>query len=195
MVVRKTRLASKPIARQNGFFKVGSTKPRIGSKKRLGVGVRHIIVRKPKPKKKQAGGLFWSMKKCDRLFSIQIRARDGRCMHPQGTENCKMLQNSHYIGRANKAVRYDPENCVAICYFHHFKSKDLGFEYQKQTIEKHGFDGQYTLWMKSYLGPERFAALIERSKVDTKQCAALLSFQNNHPLTLTKLLATQTPIE
>ncbi len=131
------------------------------------------------------------LRKADDAFSLQIRTRDGRCMHPRGTDNCKLLQNSHFIGRANKAVRFDPENCDTICWFHHFKSKDLGFEYQKQTIEKHGFDGQYTLWKKQQLGAAKYAALIERSLTSVSLRAALDSFQNNQALTA----ATQTPIE
>ena len=91
--------------------------------------------RKPKVKQKAKSGT-WTLKKADTHFSGEIRARDGKCMHPKGTENCKLLQNSHYIGRAVKSTRYDPDNCVTICWFHHYKSKDLGFEYQKQTIEK-----------------------------------------------------------
>lgn len=128
--------------------------------------------------KKTGGDSIWSMKKADHVFSEEIRARDGKCMHPKGSENCKLLQNSHYIGRAVKSTRYDPDNCVAICWFHHYKSKDLGFEYQKQTIEKHGFDGQYTIFMRNLLGEERFAALIERSKTSIKQRAAISNYQN-----------------
>lgn len=133
---------------------------------------------KPKVKRKAKSGT-WTLKKADTVFSGIIRGRDKKCMHPRGTENCTMLQNSHFIGRATKSTRFDPDNCVTICWFHHYKSKDLGFEYQKQTVEKHGFDGQYTLFMQKHLGPERFAALMERSKVSIKQNAAIKSFQES----------------
>src|SRR3990167_4286722 len=66
----------------------------------------------------------WTMKRADKAFSVEIRNRDKRCMHPQGTEYCKLLQNSHFIGRATKSTRYDPDNCIAICWYHHYKSKD-----------------------------------------------------------------------
>lgn len=137
-------------------------------------GTKRIKRRKAKPKPKTS---TWTLKKADKVFSGEIRVRDGKCMHPQGTPNCKLLQNSHYIGRATKSTRYDPENCITICWFHHYKSKDLGFEYQKQTIEKHGFDGQYTIFMKRHLGEQRFSALIERSKQSVKQSAAIKAFQ------------------
>lgn len=120
---------------------------------------------------------LWSLKKADRLFSEMVRARDGKCLHPRGTANCKLLQNSHYFGRAIKSTRFDPDNCITICWFHHYKSKDLGFEYQKQTKAKHGFDGQYTLFMKTHLGKKRFQALTRRSKLSLKRDEAIRRFQ------------------
>lgn len=137
----------------------------------------------PKRKKRASKGLepkvkVWTLKKADTHFSKQIRARDGKCMHPMGTEDCVMLQNSHYIGRAVKSTRFDPENCVTICWFHHYKSKDLGFEYQKQTIEKHGFDGQYTIFMQKFLGERRFIALMERAKQQVKPKQAIKDYQS-----------------
>ena len=53
----------------------------------------------------------------------------------------------------------------------------LGYEYQKQQKEVHGWDGPYTLYMKKWLGEEKFAALCERARVSVKQRAAILSFQ------------------
>ncbi len=137
----------------------------------FGIKKKNLLKRKPMKVKKS------ELKKADTAFSLFIRSRDGKCLHPRGTEACRLLQASHFIGRANKAVRFDPENVDSICWFHHYKSKDLGFEYQKQTIEKHGFDGQYTLWKKKQLGPERYAALIERSKTTVKLRAALDSLE------------------
>ena len=106
------------------------------------------------------------LKKVDDAYSLKIRARDSHCQFP-GCMATK-TQNSHYIGRANKSTRFDDDNCDALCYFHHFASKDLGFEYQKQTKAKHGFDGQYTKFKRRQLGSERFNALLRRSKIKTK---------------------------
>ena len=101
--------------------------------------------------------------KADAVFSKRILARDKHCQFP----NCKQTKRltcSHYIGRAVKSTRFDEENCIALCLFHHFFSKDLGFEFQKQTKVKHGYDGQYTLFMRSRLGTTRFNALVKRAK-------------------------------
>lgn len=147
---------------------------------------RRKLKTKAKKRKLIAEGKFWNLKKADKEFSLFIRSRDGKCLHPKGHEGCSLLQNSHFIGRANKNVRFDPENCDSICWFHHYKSKDLGFEYQKQTIEKHGFDGQYTLWKKAQLGPEKYSALIERSKGNVKQKHSIINCM--------KLLASQPPV-
>lgn len=55
----------------------------------------------------------------DKLFSDYIRLRDGyRC------QRCKVLYAapttalhcSHFFGRGNKAVRWDPDNACALCY-------------------------------------------------------------------------------
>ena len=103
---------------------------------------------------------IWSTDKADTKFSLFIRQRDQICRF-QGCSvgNVKKLQCSHYIGRAHSATRYDPNNCISLCWRHHFKDKLLGFEYQKQIKEKHGYDGQYTLFMKKLLG-KKFKDLI-----------------------------------
>ncbi len=134
------------------------------------------IKRKPLKVKKS------DLQKADDEFSLIIRARDIHCQHPVGCAATK-TQCSHFIGRATKSTRFDPDNCIALCYFHHFRSKELGLEYQKQTIEKRGFDGWYTRIMKESLGPERYAALIERSKTSVKLRVAIDSFRNNQALT------------
>lgn len=128
--------------------------------------IKSFAAKDKKPKKT-------TLKKADALFSKEIRERDGKCMHPHCICNNKMLQNSHYFGRAIKSTRYDPDNCDTLGWLCHYKNKLIGFEYQKQTIEKHGFDGQYTLWKKHQLRPERFKALCERAKTSIKQQKAI----------------------
>lgn len=109
------------------------------------------------------------LKKVDTAFSIKIRARDKHCLYPN-CQSTKSLQCSHYYGRVIKNTRFDPENCITLCWFHHFKSKDLGFEYQKQRKENkaHGYDGRYTIFMKEWLGPTRFKLLEKRSIISLK---------------------------
>jgi hypothetical protein len=104
-----------------------------------------------------------NLKKADKIFSDKVRIRDGKCLHPKCICHNKRLQCSHFYPRNNFAVRFDPDNCITLGWLCHFKDKLLGFEYQKQRQEKHGYDGQYTLFMKSWLGEERFKALEERS--------------------------------
>lgn len=118
-----------------------------------------------------------AMKKADAQFSLQIRTRDGKCLFPGcKVANLEKLQCSHYHGRAVKSTRFDPDNCITLCWPHHFKSKDLGFEYQKQTKEKHGFDGQYTIFMRKWLGEEEFSKLNARAALHVKQRTAIENY-------------------
>jgi hypothetical protein len=68
--------------------------------------------------------MSWKIKldAADRVFSLYIRIRDGRCMRcgrlgrPNKDGHPVIgLQCSHYHGRRKEATRYDPENCDAIC--------------------------------------------------------------------------------
>jgi len=168
-----TRIVRKGITRKDGVWvpRDGVTIVWVAGKPRRGSKLPH--------KRRKVKDGTWTLKKADKVFSGIIRARDGKCMHPKGNEHCHLLQNSHFFGRAIKSTRYDPDNCITLCWFHHYKSKDLGFEYQKQIHEKHGFDGQYTLFMKNHLGPERYIALLERSKISVKKNAAIKAFKES----------------
>lgn len=53
-----------------------------------------------------------SMKEADRLFSLFIRQRDGVC---QKCGDNWFLQNAHIISRSYRRVRFDPDNCMALC--------------------------------------------------------------------------------
>lgn len=94
----------------------------------------------------------------DREFSQFIRRRDSftcqRCasVFP---ENAFGLHASHFIGRAVRATRWDPENVDAMCNgCHGF------FEARKATA--------YRAWKIDQLGPNRFDALVERSNTVKK---------------------------
>lgn len=60
--------------------------------------------------------------KCDRLFSLRIRARDKVCQKC-GTPN--LLQCAHIFSRGYHSVRWDDRNAIALCagchkfYTHH----------------------------------------------------------------------------
>lgn len=133
--------------------------------------------RRPRKRKKRAKAGSLTLSKADFTFSQEIRARDKFCQFPSCmVSDPAKLQNSHYIGRSKKATRYDPDNCIALCWVHHYHDKLLGLEYQKQRKEKHGWDGQYTLLMKKRLGRKRFNALLERSKQTIKLPLVLRQF-------------------
>lgn len=126
-----------------------------------------------------------TLKKADILFSHQIRSRDKFCQFPSCmVSDVSKLQNSHYFGRAIKSTRFHPDNCIALCWLHHYGDKLLGFEYQKQTYEKHGYDGQYTKFMKKRLGEKQFIALRQLSRNTVKQPVAIKQFEDSLLITL-----------
>ncbi len=94
------------------------------------------------------------MKKADDIFSLYIRRRDGRCLHPRckrkyDTE-IKGMQNSHFYGRGEWATRFDPDNCdTAHMGCHYFM-----WEKTKNT--------EYLDFKKKQLGAKRFSALKKR---------------------------------
>lgn len=145
------------------------------SKKSLVRKPRKVSTKKPKALKKPK----WRFKKSelrnlDDHFSLMIRNRDKRCQFPAcSVVEIAQLQCSHYEGRARWETRFDEANCIALCWYHHYKSKLLGYEYQKQRIELHGFDGQYTKHMKDFLGETAFLALINKPKQSRKEVMEL----------------------
>lgn len=92
--------------------------------------------------------------RADRLFSLWVRARDGRCTYPVGTGSSRFLdhprcevteglQAAHYIGRRNKRVRFDPWNVHALCPKHHV------------MVDQHGREGAKGVWIRSVISPGR----------------------------------------
>ena len=91
------------------------------------------------------------LRKTDTMFSQYIRQRDGwRCvacdLEKEGgskdySENKRGLECSHYWGRGRENTRFDPEDCIALCTYHHRYSWGHG-------------DGRdrYTEFMKKRLG-------------------------------------------
>lgn len=56
--------------------------------------------------------------RADRFFSLYVRERDDwRCKRCGNTG--ESLQCSHYFGRANEAVRFEPLNADTLCYACH----------------------------------------------------------------------------
>jgi len=90
------------------------------------------------------------IKKTDFLFSLYIRNRDKwKCRYcgKDYSDNRKMLHNSHYWGRNKEGTRYEPDNCMALCFYHHEQlgHGDLRDKYKEMMIE--------------WLGQKRFDSL------------------------------------
>lgn len=120
----------------------------------------------PKPR-------IWAKSRADSEFSRSIRIRDGSCQFP-GCFSVERLQCSHYIGRARMSTRFDFDNCITLCEKHHYGDKQWGFEYQKQRKEIHGYDGQYTIFMKNKLGDYWFNELLKKEKSSMKGSTAIV---------------------
>ena len=96
----------------------------------------------------------------DRLYSQWLRGERERCERCAGT---KTLQCSHFYGRANEAVRFDPENTDCLCAGCH----------QYFT----SYPAEYTEWKKKQLGEQRFKLLqIQANTYQKKDDAKILLF-------------------
>lgn len=88
----------------------------------------------------------------DSLFSNYIRSRANwkceRCLR-QYTPPTIGLQNSHFHGRRKESVRFDPENCAALCFGCH----RIMTEHPLIHVE----------WFKKRLGEKAFNALTLRA--------------------------------
>ena len=51
-------------------------------------------------------------KKADKVFSLWIRQRDGRCLRCGKKEN---LQCAHIFSRSARSVRFEELNCITLC--------------------------------------------------------------------------------
>lgn len=94
----------------------------------------------------------------DSLFSKIIKIRDNWTCQKCGTkhhEGSMGLHNSHFIGRANKSTRFEPDNCDSMCFGCH-----QYLETHKATL--------YRDWKIEQLGEDRFVQLIQKSNKITK---------------------------
>ncbi len=153
------------VKRKRNTLAFATKRPRTARKKRSSTKV---------PKKK-----IWGLKRADSEVSKFVRERDGRCMFPGcEVQDFAKLQCSHYFGRARNATRFLPANLVALCRKHHYGDKLIGWEYAKQREEIHGREGEYTVFMKRFLG-EKWSELelrAQKSMNRTEAIAELMSF-------------------
>src|SRR3990167_10809361 len=56
------------------------------------------------------------IKEADKVFGKSIVARDGKCLHPDPNHH-GVLTCSHYFSRGFKYTRWEPDNCITICWW------------------------------------------------------------------------------
>lgn len=73
--------------------------------------------------------------KADRLFSLWVRSRDGKCVR---CGSKKRLQNSHFWSRRRYTTRYSAENCDTLCagcHKYHWEGEKQG-DYRDYLINR-----------------------------------------------------------
>ncbi len=103
------------------------------------------------------------LRKTDKMFSLLIRERDGwrcrACGDKSKNYGCNRqgLHCSHYYSRGRENTRFDFDNCIALCTYHH---NQWG----------HGEErGDYTEYMIERLGQRGFVDLKERANTYKKR--------------------------
>ena len=110
--------------------------------------------------KKRVKSKLWSLKKADDEFSKWIRERDGQCMR---CGSKKYLTCSHFWARQHKGTRFDPKNCITLCWMPCHK---YHFEKEKQ--------GDYREFMLTWLGEKEYKALEKRARRVYPQTRAIM---------------------
>jgi hypothetical protein len=94
----------------------------------------------------------------DQAFSNYIRGRDGWQCKRCGTAYApptKALHCSHFYSRGKWGTRFDPDNCIALCYgCHRYWDKHIGeYEDYKKAQLGDDFDGlTLRAWNRSPMG-------------------------------------------
>lgn len=130
--------------------------------------------------KKQGKGKLWSLKRADDEFRlVMLKSVPHQCVFPRCLiTDPKKLTISHYFGRVRKGTRFVKDNCVFLCRNHHYWDKQLGWEFQKQTLQEHGYDGIYTKYMINKLGSRLWdLKILSEQKIGPKK--AIQEFQSS----------------
>lgn len=105
---------------------------------------------------------FWKVKlrSTDKLFSLYIRTRDNwtcQFCHRDFSEKKGGLDCSHYWTRGRENTRFDPENCIALCKYHHDKlgHGDGRDDYKKLMLERLGQEELDKLDIRAYTYKKR----------------------------------------
>jgi 5-methylcytosine-specific restriction endonuclease McrA len=119
--------------------------------------LKKVSLNKKKYSKKRMiyGIRVWSLTVADSYFSKWLREQRNYICEMCGNTEKEKMQCSHYIGRAEKATRYDPDNCDCLCWSCHSKMEDRKqYEYRDWKIAKMGEKehNQLKLKQKTSLG-------------------------------------------
>lgn len=88
------------------------------------------------------------IKELDKLWSIKIRERDGKCLKCGNTSS---LQAAHILSRKNLNIRFDLENGLTLCIRCHL------YWAHKEPIE-------FTKWVEYHLGKKKVDELYKKSQ-------------------------------
>lgn len=121
-------------------------------------------------KKKKAKGKKWYRDKLDTIFSIYIRLRDKHCQKCGREDN---LQCSHVIPRDHYALRWNENNCKALCYkcHLHWWHKDI-LDAQNWFKEKFPERAKYLLEHRNDMSDyslEDYIKMYEDLKIKVKE--------------------------
>mgnify|MGYP001579452197 CR=1 FL=1 len=105
------------------------------------------------------------LRKADILFSEYIRRKAGWKCEACGKDysnNHRGLHCSHYFSRSHESTRYDLDNALALCFYHHNlwghgEGRDLYKEYMIKRLGQEGFDN-LTLRANLYAKRDDFSA-------------------------------------
>ena len=102
------------------------------------------------------------LRKTDTMYSRYIRTRDGwRCLacgerSKDYSEGGQGLDCSHYWGRGHENTRFDGENCVSLCTYHHrLWGGEERHEYTKFMISRLGDTGYDLLDVRAHTYKKR----------------------------------------
>lgn len=112
---------------------------------------------------------IWHIDRADRVFSRYIRQRDNwvcRGCQRSFKDRTSILHNSHYWVRGRHSTRFDPDNCIALCYSCHYYK----YEQEKQ--------GDYRKLMIDWLGQEKYDELRKRAYTTTNKNDAIKKFMD-----------------
>lgn len=102
--------------------------------------------------------------KADKIFSLYMRTKaNWKCeyCHKDYSKNKRYLDVSHYWGRVHEGTRFEPDNIMVLCRYHH---NYLG----------HGEGrGEYMELMKRRLGEYRFKSLELQARMYHKKDRAM----------------------